>query len=135
MKVGERSAGFSARIQLQVTKRERQSNEERRSEAKVILDCHRGPLLDAAWRLGDRVDNIRSRGFFVYLSEGSGRAQEARRATLFRFAYYFGWREYVRAQVQLLRFENEDDTRLAAVGVVRTRTATRRAGCLRRRLD
>jgi hypothetical protein len=71
-----------------VTKRERQSKEERRSQAKVILGCHRGPLL--------------------------GRAQEARRATLFRFAYYFGWREYVRTQVQLLRFENEDDTRLAA---------------------
>ena len=94
---------------------ERQSKEEeRRSEAKVVLDRYRGPLLDAAWQLGDRVDNIRNRGFFVYLSEGSGRAPEARRTTLFRFAYYLGWREYVRTQVQLLRFENEDDTRLAA---------------------
>ena len=69
-------------------------------EAKVVLDRYRGPLLDAAWQLGDRVDNIRNRGFFVYLSEGSGRAPEARRTTLFRFAYYLGWREYVRIQVR-----------------------------------
>lgn len=111
------SAGFSGWTQLQVTKRERQSKEEeRRSQAKVVLDRYRGPLLDAAWQLGDRIDNIRSskRNFFVYLSSGSGRAPEARRTTLFRFAYYLGWREYVRGQVQLLRFENEEDTRLAA---------------------
>lgn len=30
---------------------------------------------------------------------------------MFRFAYYLGWREYVRTQVQLLRLENEEDTR------------------------
>jgi hypothetical protein len=109
------SAGYSGWIQLRVKELERRSKEEeRRSEAKVVLDRYRGPLLDAAWQLGDRVDNIRSRGFFVYLAEGSGRGPEARRSTLFRFAYYLGWREYVRSQVQLLRFENEEDTRLAA---------------------
>jgi hypothetical protein len=80
----------------------------------VVLDRYRGPLLDAAWQLGDRVDNIRNRDFLVHLSEGSGRAPEARRSTLFRFAYYLGWREYLRTQVQLLRFENGEDTRLAA---------------------
>jgi len=109
------SVGLSTWTQLQVMRRQRESKEEeRRSEAKVILDRYRGPLLDAAWQLGDRVDNIRRRGFFVYLSEKSGRAPEARRTTLFRFAYYLGWRECVRTQVQLLRFENEEDTRLAA---------------------
>lgn len=96
-------------------KLERQSKEEdRRSEAKVVLDRYRGPLLDAVWQLGARVDNIRNRGFFVYLSEGSDRAEHAKRATLFRFACYLGWREYVRSQVQLLRFENDEETRLAA---------------------
>jgi hypothetical protein len=109
------SAGFSGWIQLRVKKLERQSKEEEaRSDAKVVLDRYRGPLLDAAWQLGDRVDNIRNRNFFVYLSEESGRAKDAKRTTLFRFAYYLGWREYVRIQVQLLRFENEEDTRLAA---------------------
>ena len=109
------SVGLSAWTQRQVAKRERQSKEEeRRSEAKIVLDRYRGPLLDAAWLLGDRLDNIRNRGFFAYLSGTSNRAPEAKLSTLFRFAYYFGWREYVRTQVQLLRFENEEDTRLAA---------------------
>ena len=63
---------------------------------------------------GARVENIRNRGFLVYLLEGSDRAEHAKRATLFRFAYYLGWREYVRSQVQLLRFENDEETRLAA---------------------
>jgi len=110
------SAAFSGWTQIQVSKREKASREEeRRSEAKVVLDRYRGPLLDAAWQLGDRVNNIRNRGFFAtYMYEGSGRERDAQRTTLFRFAYYLGWREYVRTQVQLLRFENEQDTRQVA---------------------
>lgn len=109
------TAGYSGWIQLRVKKLERQNKEEeRRSEAKVVLDLYRGPLLDAAWQLADRLDNIRNRGFFAYLSASNDRAQDAKRTTLFRFAYYLGWREYVRTKVQLLRFENEEDTRLAA---------------------
>jgi hypothetical protein len=33
---------------------------------------------------------------------------------LFRFAYYLGWREFVRTQVQLLRFEDNKHTRAVA---------------------
>jgi hypothetical protein len=102
------SAAFSGWTQFQLTSRQR------RGEAKAALDRYRGPLLDAAWQLGDRLDNIRNRDFFVYLSEGSGREQDAKLTTLFRFAYYLGWREFVRTQVQLLRFENNKDTRVAA---------------------
>ena len=109
------SAGLSAWTQLQVVRLQaRSKEEERRSEAKVVLDRYRGPLLDAAWQLGDRVDNVRNRSFLGYLSPASGRALEARQSTLFRFACYLGWREYLRTQVQLLRFDNEGDTRLAA---------------------
>lgn len=109
------SAAFTGWTQLQLSQRERQGEQEvRRSEAEVALDRYRGPLLDAAWQLGSRVDNIRNGDFFVYLSEGSHRTEHAKRATLFRFAYYLGWREYVRSQVQLLRFENDEETRLAA---------------------
>jgi hypothetical protein len=108
------SAAFSGWTQLHVTKLERESKaRERRSDAKVVLDRYRGPLLDAASQLGDRVDNIRHKNFFAYLS-ASGRERDARLTTLFRFAYYLGWREFVRTEVQLLRFENEEDTRLAA---------------------
>lgn len=113
------SAGFAWRAQLAVTDRkalrDRQArDEERRSQAKIVLDRYRGPLLDAAWQLGDRIDDIRNRGFLDYLVDGSDREQDARLTTLFRFAHYFGWREIVRTEVQLLRFENEDDTRLVA---------------------
>lgn len=113
------TAAFAGWSQLQVTKREKEARaEERRSEAKseakVVLDRCRGPLLDASWQLGDRVDNIRNRNFLAYLSKGSGREQDAKLTTLFRFANYLGWREFVRIKVQLLRFENEADTRLVA---------------------
>jgi hypothetical protein len=74
------SVGLSAWTQLQVTKREGQDQaEERRSDAKVVLDRYRGPLLDAAWQLGDRLDSIRNRDFLAYLSEGSGREQDAKK--------------------------------------------------------
>jgi hypothetical protein len=113
------SAAFSWRAQLAVADRTAQmaresKEEERRSQAKVVLDRCRGPLLDAAWQLGDRIDNIRNRDFLAYLAAGSGREQDAKLTTLFRVAYFFGWREFVRRQLQLLRFENEEDTRLVA---------------------
>jgi len=64
------SAAFSGWTQLQVSKREKESRlEERRSEAKVVLDRYRGPLLDAAWQLGDRVENIRKRDFLRFLKD------------------------------------------------------------------
>lgn len=79
----------------------------RRSEAKVVLDRYRGPLLAAAWELGDRIDNIRHDRFLDYLDEDSGLAIQAELTTLFRFAQYFGWREVLRTEVQLLRFDDE----------------------------
>lgn len=111
------SAGFAWRAQLAVTDRkalrdQEARHEERRSAAKVVLDDNRGPLVEAAWDLGNRVDNIRSGGFHDRLVEG--RVRDAKLTTLFRFAEYFGWRESVRRQVQLLRFEKEEDTRLVA---------------------
>ena len=81
------SAAFSGWTQLHLTKRGR------RLDAKAVLDRYRGPLLDAAWQLGDRLENIRHGSFFDYLSQGSGREQDAKLTTLFRFAYYLGWRE------------------------------------------
>jgi hypothetical protein len=70
--------------------------------------------MDAAWQLGNRIDNIRHQRFLAYLAEGSGREQDAKLTTLFRFAQYFGWREFIRAEVHLLRFEDENDTRLVS---------------------
>jgi hypothetical protein len=106
------SAALSVWTQFRLESKGRM--ERRRSEAKAVLDRCRGPLLDAAWQLGDRVDNIRNSDFLDYLCTGSGRELDAKLTTLFRIAYYLGWREFVRTEVQLLRFENEQDTRLVA---------------------
>ena len=109
------SAGFTGWAQLRMSRRDIEARAtERRSEAKVALDRYRGPLLDAAWQFGDRIDNIRNRAFLNYLAENTGRADDVKSTTLFRMAYYLGWREVLRTQVQLLRFENAEDTRLVA---------------------
>jgi hypothetical protein len=98
-----------------IMSRQAQLAVERRKEAttaKEVLEQYRGPLLDAAWLLGDRIDNIRHRSFLGFLA--GDRAQVARLTTLFRFASFFGWRELLRLRVQLLRFEKAEDTRLVA---------------------
>ena len=114
------SAALSGWTQLRVTQLESKLRKEEReaqakSEAKVVLDRCRGPLLDAAWQLGDRLENIRhSERFRAYLTKGDSRELDARLTTLFRFAHYLGWREFVRTKVQLLQFEKKDDTKTAA---------------------
>ena len=83
--------------------------EETRSNARIALDRYRGPLLDAAWDLGDRLDNMLHRGFLSTYSTGA-RDSVAITSTLYRLAQYFGWVEIVRRDVQLLRFEGAADT-------------------------
>jgi hypothetical protein len=92
----------------------REKDEERRSGARAALDRYRGPLLSAAWELGDRLDNIQHRSFLVYVDVARGRAEQAKLSSLFRIAQYLGWREVVRTELQLLRFENEPDTQRVA---------------------
>lgn len=79
-----------------------------------MLDRYRGPLLSAASELADRIDNVRTRDFARVARAGSGQDDWAKLSTLFRVAQYLGWREVLRTEVQLLRFENESDTRLTA---------------------
>src|SRR5689334_10083219 len=101
----------AALIQRHADREERE--EQRRSDVKRVLDQYRGPLLVAASDLGHRIDNIRHGGFLSYL-DSTDRGTDARHTTLFRFAQYFGWREILRTEVQLLRFGRDDDTRLVA---------------------
>lgn len=105
-------AGASLWSQRKSAHEERE--EERRSQAKVVLDRYRGPLLAAAWELGDRIDNIQHRGFLAFSQKGDARELDAKLTTLFRFAQYFGWREVLRTEVQLLTFEKETDTRVVS---------------------
>lgn len=105
-------AGFSLYFQRKSIKEERA--EKQRSDAKVVLDKYRGPLLVAASDLGQRLNNIRHDEFLVYATPGMERERQAKLTTLFRFAQYFGWCEILRTEAQLLRFEHEADTQLAA---------------------
>jgi hypothetical protein len=86
---------------------------ERRSEAKRVLDKYRGALLAAASDLGHRINNIRHDNFLDY-PNSPDRAIDAERTTMFRVAQYFGWREVLRTEVQLLRFDTDSETSLVA---------------------
>jgi len=120
------SAGIAAWSQVKVKSLEESAKEkETRSNARVVLDRYRGPLLDAAWDLGDRLDNILDRGFLSSFETGP-RGEVAISSTLFRLAQYFGRAEIVRREVQLLRFESAADTRRTAyfLSLVMRRFAT-----------
>jgi hypothetical protein len=86
--------------------------DEQRSKARVVLDKYRGPLLHAASDLGSRVDKIRNRDFLD--QAGIHDSEYAKLSTLFRVAQYCGWREVLRREVQLMRFDRESDTQAVA---------------------
>jgi len=65
------SAFIAGRTQLAI------GREQRRSDAKAVLDRYREPLLDAAFQLGDRIDNLLNREFWTYLTPDSPRREEA----------------------------------------------------------
>jgi hypothetical protein len=120
------SAAIAAWAQMRVKKLERLAHqEETRSQARIVLDRYRGPLLDAAWDLGDRLDNITDRRFLETYGAGDRRPM-AIQTTLSIVAQYFGWAEIVRREVQLLRFESTSDTQRAAyyLSLVMRRFAT-----------
>jgi hypothetical protein len=104
-------AGTSLVFQRRSAKEERE--EKRRSDAKVVLDKYRGPLLQAAWDLGHRINTVRKYGPVADTAPGNERDQN-KLTTLFRIAQYFGWCEILRTEAQLLRFERETDTQLVA---------------------
>jgi hypothetical protein len=106
-------AAASLYFQRKSAREERE--ERRRSDAKVVLDKYRGPLLEAAGDLGHRINNIRRYGLPVYTAPESGNDQQWKLTTLFRIAQYLGWREILRTSTQLLRFEREADTQLVAL--------------------
>lgn len=86
--------------------------DERRSQGRVVLDKYRGPLLQAASDLGSRVDKIRHRDFLGHVAAHD--RDYAKLSTLFRIAQYCAWREVLRREVQLMRFDRESDTQAVA---------------------
>jgi hypothetical protein len=105
-------AGITLVFQRKGAREERK--EKQRSDAKVVLDKYRGPLLDVAADLGRRIHHIRHQEFYKYAASASGHDQQAKLTTMFRLAQYFGWCEILRTEVQVLHFEHEHDTQLVA---------------------
>lgn len=103
----EASQRALAALSSQLAQKARQ--EEQRTEAQVVLNRYREPLLEEANYLGNRIDNIQHRGFFYYLDGDRGTL--AILSTLFRIARYFGIREVIYAEVNHLKFERDEETR------------------------
>ena len=84
-----------------------------RREANVVLETYRKPLVAAAYELQSRLYNILHNQFLdIYLVWGkSGKEQAALGTTLYVFAQFFGWREIIRREIQVLRFQGDEETR------------------------
>jgi hypothetical protein len=84
------------------------------TSARAQLNRYREPLLLAVDDLGNRLDNIRNRGFLAYLEVDGPRREAAMLSTLFRVARYFARFEMLYQGVGFLKFERDEDTRAVA---------------------
>jgi hypothetical protein len=111
------AAQSQSQIELEKLRHELQQsakNEEQFSVAKAELDRYREPLLLAANDLGDRIDNIRNKGFLYYLDVADHRRDMALRTTLYRFARFFGQLDTLYTNLSFMRFERDEDTKTVA---------------------
>lgn len=77
-------------------------------ETKRALRTYREPLISAAYDLQSRLFNLLRKDFSTYITDDRwGRKDEGVTSTLFAFAQYFGWREILRRETQLLEFETK----------------------------
>ncbi|KQX64468.1 hypothetical protein [Angustibacter sp. Root456] len=83
---------------------------ERAVRATEVLDRYRGPLLDAAWDLGHRVDILRNYRPSTGVGAGS-LPDDVIRSTSFRLAQYLAWHEVLRRKVQFLQYSATSETR------------------------
>lgn len=80
-----------------------------RLNADKALRKYREPLIVAAYDLQSRIFNILRQDFLAYVrNDVWGRRETALGSTSFVFAQWFGWREILRREVELLEFETEE---------------------------
>lgn len=108
----ERLAELNADLETAV--HERNALLDQRITAEAVLARYSEPLAAAAYDLQSRLFNILSMGFFARHGDGTPRAEEALRTTVFRFAQYLGWTEILRRDVQFLSFPKREETREVA---------------------
>jgi hypothetical protein len=107
----------AAQADLEVLKHQLETNaraEERRLTMKAQLDPYRESLLVAVDDLGNRIDNIRHKGFLAYLKVVGPRQETALLSSLYRFARYFGRLELLYRDLNVMRFERDEDTKVVA---------------------
>jgi hypothetical protein len=78
-------------------------------EADRALRLYKEPLISAAYDLQSRLYEILRKDFLAYVREDRwDRRKIALDTTIFAFAQYFGWREILRRDIELLEFEAKD---------------------------
>jgi hypothetical protein len=89
---------------------------QRRVERRTAFQAARKyqePLIIAAYDLQSRIFNILHQDFLVFVREDRwGRSETALASSSFAFAQFFGWREILRREVELLEFETQDISHL-----------------------
>lgn len=110
---------FQARLQsdVEVLKQEFQQAavvHERQSVARSRFEAHRGPLLVAAYDLGERIDTIRSGDFAACLGADEDRRQATLRTTSFRVARYFAVFQALRPTLEFIEARGDVETRAVA---------------------
>jgi hypothetical protein len=100
----------------------RQRDAERRIEAEAELARYRRPLLEAAFDLGARIDNIQRNKFDAYFWDRH-RRDVAVKSTLYRFAHYFATLEILRSQLSFLAYESAKATKEVAALIVKVEDA------------
>jgi hypothetical protein len=84
-----------------------------RREVERALRLYREPLISSAYDLQSRIYNILRQDFLAYVREDRwGRGTLALDTTIFAVCQYFGWREILRQEIQLLEFETQEIGRL-----------------------
>jgi hypothetical protein len=89
---------------------------QRRLERRTAYQAARKyqePLIIAAYDLQSRIFNILHQDFLVFAREDRwGRRETALASSSFAFAQFFGWREILRREVELLEFETQEISHL-----------------------
>jgi len=84
-----------------------------RADVARRLRNYNEPLISSAYDLQARIYSILRKDFLAYVRDDRwGRGGTALETTLFAFAQYFGWREILRREIELLEFETRDIGRI-----------------------
>lgn len=88
----------------------RTRRENRNQSVQDIVDTYRQPLVEAAWRLGNRLHLVRLEALTGPGRDSADVARKRQLTTSFRFAQFFAWREILFTRLHVLTLESEAET-------------------------